>query len=467
MQIYGTFIGQLIPAGWFFFLPPLFQAPRLVRHIPDSNQVHKACVSAAVAWQGMDVQDADMGCLRYLSMAHHALVFGASGILGWSVVDQILKNYPEKGTFTKVTALCNRPLREENAFWPVGGPGKPSLQIVDGIDLTSGTMAEVRETLKSRIPDIESVTHIYYFAYLFDPDFTAESKINLGMLQGGFVAAESLAPKLQYVILPTGTKGYGIHVPRRPFEAPFTEDMSDVPHPWHDELFYYVLHKELDSLQQGKSWKFAEIRCGPVLGFVPHKNPYNLPGIYMNFLSVYKFLQEQGHPDAKSKEVPFPAPPPSYNTLFNDGGQDIFAKFSIYLCVNPEVAGNSELYNIGDAAKPVSMADRWPYICSLFDLVGVPPLEKSDPAFVLPVSFVGSHANAVAELNKAKGYELQEIGLDTGLEGWMEHFTFDHHLSLDKAKTAGFEEELSFQDSWRIVFDRYHRAHRCYYGNGK
>lgn len=96
-------------------------------------------------------------------MAHHALVFGASGILGWSIVDQILKNYPETGSFSKVTALSNRPLSEKDAFWPVGGSGNPTLQIVDGIDLTSGTMEEMREKLQSRISDIETVTHIYYF----------------------------------------------------------------------------------------------------------------------------------------------------------------------------------------------------------------------------------------------------------------------------------------------------------------
>lgn len=39
----------------------------------------------------------------------HALVFGASGLAGWGVVDQLLENYPAEGTFSKVTALVNRP----------------------------------------------------------------------------------------------------------------------------------------------------------------------------------------------------------------------------------------------------------------------------------------------------------------------------------------------------------------------
>jgi len=47
----------------------------------------------------------------------HALVFGASGVAGWSVVDQILSNYPREGTFSKVTALVNRPLNFEESYW--------------------------------------------------------------------------------------------------------------------------------------------------------------------------------------------------------------------------------------------------------------------------------------------------------------------------------------------------------------
>ncbi|KAF3004580.1 hypothetical protein E8E14_005571 [Neopestalotiopsis sp. 37M] len=399
-----------------------------------------------------------------MAAPHHALVFGASGILGWSVVDQILKNYPEKGVFGKVTALCNRTLSEEDAFWPTSGPERPPLQIVDGVDLTSGTVDQVKEILRRRVPDIDSVTHIYYFAYLFHPDFPTETQINLGMLQRGFVAAESLAPNLQYVIFPTGTKGYGIHLPERTFKAPFTEDMDNIYQPWHDELFYYRLHAELDKLQQGKYWKFAEVRCGPVLGFVPHKNPYNLAAVYMNFLSVYKFLHEKGHPDAKSEKVPLPAAPGHAHTVFNDGGQDIFAEFSIYLCLHPDIGGNSEVYNIGDASQPASMVDRWPVMCSLFGLVGIPPVEKSDPAFVLPAKFVQEHPGAVEQLKEEHGVTLQEVALEDFLQAFTDWISFDHHLSLEKTRRSGFNHELSVEDSWQLVFDRYHRSKRCYYG---
>lgn len=99
-------------------------------------------------------------------MGHHALVFGASGILGWSIVDQVLKNYPASGVFTKVTALSNRTLGNENSFWPKTGPDTPQLRIVDGIDLTKGTADEMKDVLRERVPDIQDVTHIYYFGSL-------------------------------------------------------------------------------------------------------------------------------------------------------------------------------------------------------------------------------------------------------------------------------------------------------------
>lgn len=93
-------------------------------------------------------------------MGYHALVFGASGILGWAVVEQILKGYPKPGVFSKVTAVCNSPLTKETSLWPEGAP---KLAVVDGVDLRKGTVEDMIETLGERVPDIGTVTHLYYF----------------------------------------------------------------------------------------------------------------------------------------------------------------------------------------------------------------------------------------------------------------------------------------------------------------
>ena len=93
---------------------------------------------------------------------YHALVIGASGLIGWSVVNQLLQCYPTEGTFTRVTALVNRPLDLENCFWPKKSNSTPELDLIPGINLLS-TDEELEATLKERVANVASITHVYYF----------------------------------------------------------------------------------------------------------------------------------------------------------------------------------------------------------------------------------------------------------------------------------------------------------------
>lgn len=96
---------------------------------------------------------------------NHALVIGASGLVGWSVVDQILKSYPAPSggsPFRKVTALVNRPLNVEDSFWPKEEPGSPGLKLVSGINLLCGD-EEFENILKENVEDICTVSHVFYF----------------------------------------------------------------------------------------------------------------------------------------------------------------------------------------------------------------------------------------------------------------------------------------------------------------
>jgi nucleoside-diphosphate-sugar epimerase len=110
--------------------------------------------------------------------AHHALVFGASGIIGWSCVHQLLSNYPAPGSFGRVTAVTNRPVTLEESCWAAAPdsdaarlPGRPRLQLVSGIDLrgSDGNGSDERrhrafaDTLRDNIEDVAGVTHVYYF----------------------------------------------------------------------------------------------------------------------------------------------------------------------------------------------------------------------------------------------------------------------------------------------------------------
>lgn len=95
-------------------------------------------------------------------MGKKALVFGASGVTGWSFVNEILNDYPEKGVWDGVVAMTNRPLKREDSLWPVDD----RLQIVSGVDLLKGSQDDLESALKQKVQHIESITHVYYLGKL-------------------------------------------------------------------------------------------------------------------------------------------------------------------------------------------------------------------------------------------------------------------------------------------------------------
>ena len=95
-------------------------------------------------------------------MSKTALVFGASGVSGWSFANEMLNDYPKKGVWAKVHALTNRPLTQEASAWPAD----PRLNIVSGIDLLAGTQEELEDTIRSKVTGTEKVTHVYYLGML-------------------------------------------------------------------------------------------------------------------------------------------------------------------------------------------------------------------------------------------------------------------------------------------------------------
>lgn len=92
-------------------------------------------------------------------MGHHALIYGASGISGWAIVNAILNSYPSKEAFSRVTAMVNRPLTREMALWP----DDPRLQIVSGVDLVKGSQEELEKQIKDKVTDVETVSQVFFY----------------------------------------------------------------------------------------------------------------------------------------------------------------------------------------------------------------------------------------------------------------------------------------------------------------
>ena len=88
----------------------------------------------------------------------HALVFGASGITGWAIVNQLLNDYPNADQFSKITAVTNRPLPASFARWPLC----PKLQVISGIDLLKGDLEELQKTLRAEIPSVDKTNYLFF-----------------------------------------------------------------------------------------------------------------------------------------------------------------------------------------------------------------------------------------------------------------------------------------------------------------
>lgn len=99
--------------------------------------------------------------------SNHAIVFGASGLIGWSAVNQLLSGYPSTGTFSKVTAVTNRTVPESELYWSPPSSDRPRLQVVSGINLLDETAAPLAEQLRERVAEAEQITHVFYFGMSF------------------------------------------------------------------------------------------------------------------------------------------------------------------------------------------------------------------------------------------------------------------------------------------------------------
>ena len=105
---------------------------------------------------------------------NHALVIGASGVIGWSVVNQLLQPYPSPSPFSNITALVNRSVDLKDMLWPESAPGRPNVRLVTGVDLLCSD-AEFERLAKEKIPNLNSISHVYYFGQYAGPMYALGS----------------------------------------------------------------------------------------------------------------------------------------------------------------------------------------------------------------------------------------------------------------------------------------------------
>lgn len=390
-------------------------------------------------------------------MANHALVFGATGIQGWAVINQLLSGYPSSDSFSKITALTNRPITEE-ILWPESN----KLQVVSGINLlTDGGQEGLNKELKERVPNIETVTQVFFFAYIYKEDPNEEISINVELLKRAVTAVESLSPKLRFVLLPTGTKAYGVQcLADFPFadKLPLSEDLPRIPEPFRSQNFYYNQTDWLEARSKNKPWTFCEIRPDVVVGFVPNNNVYCLAQTLATYLACYREVEGEG------AECAFPGTRKSWTILSNDSGQDIVAQFAIHAALHPDTCGGGQAFNVASYSQPASWEQKWPVICDYFGLKGTPP--PGGGSGPQPGEYLSSHLAEWKSLEKRDGLVTGRVGNDRSLAGFqyfiMTMFDFDRQLDMSRMHAAwrqgGKVEEADTKTVWWFALERFRAA---------
>ncbi|KAL8833218.1 MAG: hypothetical protein Q9170_004413 [Blastenia crenularia] len=382
-------------------------------------------------------------------VARHALVFGASGLIGWGIVDQLLSNYPTEGTFSKVTALVNRPFEIKDSFWPEQSSAIPELQLVSGINLTEATVESLTKQLSIYVHGLKDATHAFYFVYKSEEEPEGEMRVNRKMLECVAGALNLLCPKLEFLVFPSGTKAYGIHIPGGVFTPPYTESMSPLPEPFQSTLNYPALRSVLQNASNSKLWTWCDIRPDAVIGFVPNGSAFNLTAHWATYLSLYALVEGKG------AKIPFPGTLKAYNSLYNEASAEIIAKCAIWATLHPEQTRDGQIFNIADQAKPESMKERWPALAGYFGLEGTAPAEDDEGQKMLkPSGYITKHQGALKEA----GVKSSPVFKGEFLDSYGYYLDFDRQLSLEKVRKAGFREELNPNRSWFKAFDRFKRA---------
>jgi hypothetical protein len=166
-----------------------------------------------------------------MAQENHALVFGASGVSGWGIVNQLL-TYPTKTTWSSITAVANRPLSLKDAHFP----NDPRISLVSGIDLIKPA-PEVAKLLKEKVKNIDRITHVFFTAYVHItertlalvkeyglggekvdevPQYASEDwhrtvrEVNEGIVRNSTGALNEVAPSMKFFVMQTGGKHYGM-----------------------------------------------------------------------------------------------------------------------------------------------------------------------------------------------------------------------------------------------------------------
>ncbi|KAF2165616.1 hypothetical protein M409DRAFT_67017 [Zasmidium cellare ATCC 36951] len=376
-------------------------------------------------------------------MDNRAIVFGASGVTGWSFVNELLRDYPEEGVWNRVVAMTNRTLNQEDSLWPADS----RLQIVSGVNLLD-SQEVIEGALREKVQDLEKITHVYYLAYKASTNLQQEFQDAVSMFQRSTTAMDRLSPALKFVVLQTGAKMYGCHLttehPTEYIHVPLSEDMPRLKQPYHDMLFYHPQLDWISEYARDKKWSWCETRPDIIIGFSI--------GIFLTL-----FATVEGH----GVECPFPGTLKSWNAKSNDSSSDMIARQTIHLSLNLPAKQKGKGFNVADSKQPSTWSQKWPQLASYFGLKGTPP--PTDPTQALEVrSYIKEHLSVWKPLEQVHSLKPDIADSSLVYPGFehflLSQFDFDRQYDMTKMYSTPaekpFTEERGTMEAWGGVFDR-------------
>ncbi|PFH58627.1 hypothetical protein XA68_13444 [Ophiocordyceps unilateralis] len=384
---------------------------------------------------------------------NHALVFGATGLLGWGVLEQLLAGYPHKGAFSTVTAVVRRT--------PAGGAAELGLspaeefRLAGGVDLLAEEV-DLARRLRERVPGVERTTHVFYYVFTaLTDDEVREVEINRNMLQRVVDALNVVSPRLRSFVYAGGTKQYGIYAPGGTWSAPLEESMTERLQPETMPSCVYPAHRRvLTEASRGRDWVWTELCPDAVVGFSPFGAAFSLALHWAQYLSLYAAKEGAG------AIVSFPGRVAAYEAKFTPVSSRILGRASIYTGLRhllPDHGGvDGKVINVADSATPVCFRQLWPEVAAWFGLVGVAPDDEATRP--KPGAYLDQHGALFAARGKpralARGVGAGRDRLDS--VGWW--LTFDRFMTLGRLRDMGFVEERGLVDGWYETFERLREA---------
>jgi hypothetical protein len=142
-----------------------------------------------------------------------------------------------------------------------------------------------------------------------------------------------------------------------------------------------------------------------------------------------------------------------YNSLFTEVSATTLARLAVYASLHPQQF-RGRIFNVADRVTPGSMRQRWPQIASWFGLKGVPPPVTASASDPKPSDFIKEHQETLDKVG-VKGVDIWNSGQLDSYGYWL---TFDRQLSLDRLRSAGFDEECKPEAGWWDAFEMFRQA---------